>query len=211
MNNNLTFDFTVNKETNTVHVKKEFAAGLALVWDAYTQPELLDQWWAPKPWLAKTKFMEFKEGGQRLYAMCGPEGEEHWALADFTSISPKTNFKFHFTHRLENTMQETNFRGTANDAIDNASTDVKSLVKDAQTLLTAAASLTGEKAEEMRSRGMKLLDSAMGKAGEYKTEAVIKGKQYAEATDVYVKDNPWRTVAVAAGVGLLLGAILGRK
>lgn len=94
MNNNLIFDFTVNKETNTVNVKKEFAARLALVWDAYTQPELLDQWWAPKPWLAKTKFMEFKEGGRRLYAMCGPEGEEHWALADFTSISPKTNFKF---------------------------------------------------------------------------------------------------------------------
>jgi ElaB/YqjD/DUF883 family membrane-anchored ribosome-binding protein len=108
-------------------------------------------------------------------------------------------------------MQETNFRGTANDAIDTASSDVKSLVKDAQTLLTAAASLTGEKAEEMRTRGMKLLDSAMGKAGEYKAEAVVKGKQYAEATDVYVKENPWRTVAVAAGVGLLLGALLGRK
>lgn len=108
-------------------------------------------------------------------------------------------------------MQETNFRATANDALDTATTDVKSLVKDAQTLLTAAASLTGEKAEEMRTRGMKLLDSAMGKAGEYKVEAVVKGKQYAEATDVYVKENPWRTVAVAAGVGLLLGAILGRK
>jgi uncharacterized protein YndB with AHSA1/START domain len=38
--------------------------------------------------------MNFKEGGQRLYAMVGPEGEEHWALADFTSITPKTNFKY---------------------------------------------------------------------------------------------------------------------
>lgn len=92
--NNRTFDFTVDKETNTVYVKKEFAAKLDLVWDAYTKPELLDQWWAPKPWLSKTKSMEFKEGGRRLYAMCGPEGEEHWALADYTSISPKTNFKF---------------------------------------------------------------------------------------------------------------------
>lgn len=88
------FDFIVDKETNTVYVKKEFAVELALVWDAYTKPELLDQWWAPKPWVSKTKSMEFKEGGRRLYAMCGPEGEEHWALADFTSISPKTNFKF---------------------------------------------------------------------------------------------------------------------
>ena len=84
MNNDLIFDFTVNKETNTVHVKKEFTAGLDLVWDAYTKSELLDQWWAPKPWMAKTKAMEFVEGGRRLYAMVGPEGEEHWALADFT-------------------------------------------------------------------------------------------------------------------------------
>jgi len=94
MKNNLTFDFTVNKETNTVTVQKEFAAGLDLVWDAYTKPELLDQWWAPKPWLSKTKSMDFKENGRRLYAMCGPEGEEHWALMNFTSISPKTNFKY---------------------------------------------------------------------------------------------------------------------
>lgn len=92
--NNLPFDFTVNKETNTVYVKKEFAANSDLVWDVYTQPELLDQWWAPKPWLSKTKSMEFTVGGRRIYAMVGPEGEEHWALADYTSISPKTNFKF---------------------------------------------------------------------------------------------------------------------
>ena len=94
MNSNLVFDFTVNKETSTVYVKKEFAANSELVWDAYTKPELLDKWWAPKPWLSRTKSMEFKVGGRRLYAMCGPEGEEHWALADFTSITPKTNFKF---------------------------------------------------------------------------------------------------------------------
>ncbi|REH00783.1 SRPBCC family protein [Flavobacterium aquicola] len=94
MNTNLTFDFTVDKKTSTVYVKKEFAAALNLVWDAYTKAELLDKWWGPKPWFTKTKSMEFKEGGRRLYAMCGPEGQEHWALADFTSISPKTNFQF---------------------------------------------------------------------------------------------------------------------
>jgi uncharacterized protein YndB with AHSA1/START domain len=94
MKSELTFDFTVNKEANTVFVKREFAAERSLVWDAYTKPEILDQWWAPKPWISKTKSMEFKPGGRRLYAMCGPEGEEHWALADFTSITPKSNFKF---------------------------------------------------------------------------------------------------------------------
>ena len=98
-----------------------------------------------------------------------------------------------------------------NGAANNANTDVKALVKDAQSLLSAAASLTGNKADELRERGMELLDQALGKAGKYQDQAVVKGKELARATDVYVKDNPWRTVAVAAGVGLLLGVILGRK
>lgn len=91
---NLLFDFTVDKSTNSVFVNKEFSAELPLVWDAFTKQELLDQWWAPKPWLSKTKSMEFKEGGRRFYAMVGPAGEEHWSVQDFTSISPKTNFQF---------------------------------------------------------------------------------------------------------------------
>ncbi len=94
MKTNLLMDFTVDKEKSTVNVKREFAASQAHVWAAWTEKELLDQWWAPKPWKSKTKKMEFKVGGQRLYAMVGPEGEEHWALADYTSITPKTNFKF---------------------------------------------------------------------------------------------------------------------
>src|SRR5690606_17279885 len=94
MSKKLKFDFAVNKANNTVVVQREFDAELPLVWDAYTKPELLDQWWAPRPWVAKTKSMDFKVGGRRLYAMCGPEGEEHWALADFTSVTPKTNFAF---------------------------------------------------------------------------------------------------------------------
>lgn len=92
MNANLTFDFTVNKENNTIIVKREFAADVALVWDAYTKPEILDQWWAPKPWKAKTKRMDFREGGQWLYAMVGPNGEEHWSIANYIIIQPQKNF-----------------------------------------------------------------------------------------------------------------------
>ena len=94
MKNNLLMDFTVNKETNTVHVKREFNASLPQVWSAWTEPQILDLWWAPAPWKSETKSMEFKEGGRRLYAMVGPEGEEHWALADYTSIDAKTNVKW---------------------------------------------------------------------------------------------------------------------
>lgn len=94
MKNDSSVDFSINKENNTVKVKKEFAASISKVWGAWTEKELLDKWWAPKPWKSKTKSMDFKVGGRRLYAMVGPEGEEHWAIADYTAISPKTNFKY---------------------------------------------------------------------------------------------------------------------
>lgn len=87
-------EFIVNKETKTVAITKEFAAELALVWDAYTKQELLDQWWAPKPMTSRTKVMEFREGGRRFYAMVMPDGAERWAVQKYTSITPKTNFKF---------------------------------------------------------------------------------------------------------------------
>lgn len=93
MDNNLLFDFTVDKTIKTVFVNREFAANLSLVWDAFTKQEILDQWWAPKPWTSKTKFMKFEVGGRRLYAMVSPQDEEHWSIQEFTSISPKTNFK----------------------------------------------------------------------------------------------------------------------
>jgi uncharacterized protein YndB with AHSA1/START domain len=92
--NNLLFDFTVNKATKTVSITREFDAELSLVWDAFTRKEILDQWWAPKPWSSKTKVMDFKVGGRRFYAMVSPEGQERWVIQKYTSISPKTNFKF---------------------------------------------------------------------------------------------------------------------
>jgi uncharacterized protein YndB with AHSA1/START domain len=91
--NNLLFDFTVDKAAKTVFINREFAAELSLVWDAFTKQEILDQWWAPKPWMSKTKFMNFEVGGRRFFAMVSPEGKESWSLQKFTSISPKTNFK----------------------------------------------------------------------------------------------------------------------
>ena len=86
--------FIVNKETKTVSITKEFDAGRDLVWDAYTKPELLDQWWAPKPLESRTKVMDFSVGGRRFYAMFMPDGTERWAVQKYTSITPKSNFKF---------------------------------------------------------------------------------------------------------------------
>ena len=89
----MNMDFIVDKQTKTVSITKEFAFELSLVWDAYTKPELLDQWWAPKPLTSRTKVMDFRVGGRRFYAMVSPDGQERWGLQKYTSISPKTNFK----------------------------------------------------------------------------------------------------------------------
>ena len=87
-------EFIVNKDTKTVSITKEFNAPRDMVWDAYTKAELLDPWWAPKPMTSWTKAMEFKVGGRRFYAMVSPEGQERWAVQEYKSITPKTNFKF---------------------------------------------------------------------------------------------------------------------
>lgn len=92
MNTTLLFDFTVDKENKTIHVTREFAADLARVWDAWTKPELLDQWWAPRPYRTVTKSMDFREGGRWHYAMVGPENETHWCLNDYRHIDVQKSF-----------------------------------------------------------------------------------------------------------------------
>lgn len=93
MTNNLLFDFTIDKAAQKVFITREFDADLSLVWDAFTKAEILDQWVAPAPFTAKTKYMNFEVGGKRFYAMISPEGQERWLIQQYTSISPKTNFK----------------------------------------------------------------------------------------------------------------------
>ena len=104
MSTNSELDFTVDKAAKTVIIKREFDADLSLVWDAFTKAELLDQWLPPKPMTAKTKYQDFRVGGKRFYAMITPEGKELWAIQEYTSITPKTNFKMYnaFADKDEN-------------------------------------------------------------------------------------------------------------
>lgn len=85
-------NFNVDKVNKKINVEREFAASLDKVWSAWTKAEWLDKWWAPKPWKAQTKSMDFKVGGRWLYAMVSPEGEKHWSFADFKSIDPKHSY-----------------------------------------------------------------------------------------------------------------------
>lgn len=89
---NLQFDFLIDKENKEIKITKECNADLNLVWDAWTKPELLDQWWAPKPYQNKTKSMDFREGGMWLYCMISPENEMHWCKNDYLKIEFKSSF-----------------------------------------------------------------------------------------------------------------------
>ena len=60
---------------------------------AWTESELLDQWWAPKPWKAETKSLNFKEGGFWLYAMVGPDGSKHWSKVSYNKIDFQKSFQ----------------------------------------------------------------------------------------------------------------------
>jgi uncharacterized protein YndB with AHSA1/START domain len=89
----LQFDFIVNKENNTITVNREFAANLPLVWNAWTRHDILDQWWAPKPYINKTKYLDFRVGGKWLYFMQGPTGDVHWCLFDYISIKQHEHYQ----------------------------------------------------------------------------------------------------------------------
>ena len=75
-----------DKKNFTFRARREFNAGVSLVWRAFTEPNLLDLWWAPKPWKCETKSMDLKPSGKWEYAMVGPEGERHSAIQVFEEI-----------------------------------------------------------------------------------------------------------------------------
>ena len=84
--------FTKDLANNKLFVSRGFTSPLEKVWAAWTESDLLDKWWAPKPWRTVTKSFSFIPGGTWLYYMAGPQGEKHWSRFDFTAINPKQNF-----------------------------------------------------------------------------------------------------------------------
>lgn len=118
---NLQFDFIPDKVKNTLTIRREFAAERDLVWQCYTKSELLNQWFAPKPFTTKTKTMDFREGGHWHYAMVDPDGKEYWGRMDYVKIKP-----VEFYNGLDCFCDE---EGTVNTELPRASWDVSFLNK----------------------------------------------------------------------------------
>lgn len=84
--------FTKDTQSKQIKVVRSFNAALQKVWDAWTKSELLDKWWAPRPWVAVTKSMDFREGGKWFYYMQGPEGEKHFCYLNYKEIDTNNYF-----------------------------------------------------------------------------------------------------------------------
>ncbi|MCX7138038.1 MAG: YqjD family protein [Proteobacteria bacterium] len=89
--------------------------------------------------------------------------------------------------------------------------DFRTVVADAEELLKATASQAGEKVAVARERIQDSLHQAKVKLAEAEDVIVQRSKQAARATDDYVRENPWQAVGAAAGVGLLIGLLIGRR
>lgn len=89
--------------------------------------------------------------------------------------------------------------------------DLKLVIADADELLRATANQAGEKVGELRVRMQENLTSARHKLADAEAALKEKSREVARATDDYVHDHPWKSIGVAAGVGLLVGLLIGRR
>lgn len=87
-----TIIFNKDFDSNSTYVMKIYDADVSKVWNYFTQSELLDQWWGPKPWKCETINQDFKEGGVWLYAMVGPNGEKGYSRSLYGEIIEHRSF-----------------------------------------------------------------------------------------------------------------------
>ena len=89
--------------------------------------------------------------------------------------------------------------------------DLKVVMRDAEALIKATSAQTGEKIQEVRARAEESLRQARTRLTVVEDEAMQRAREVADATEEYVKENPWQSVGIAAGVGLLVGLLLSRR
>ena len=99
----------------------------------------------------------------------------------------------------------------SNDLSSEMESAVSKAISGAEDMLTQAANSTGEKAAELRGRALEQLKALRGRLQDAQAAAVRQSKAAARATDDYVHDHPWRSIGVAAGVGVLIGLLIGRR
>lgn len=109
MENNNNIQIDKDLKNNKITVTRFFDSELPLVWLSWTNSEILDQWWAPRPYFAETKSYEFRDGGLWLYAMVGPDNQRQWCRANFSNIATEKSFEWIDAFCDENGIQNPEF------------------------------------------------------------------------------------------------------
>jgi ElaB/YqjD/DUF883 family membrane-anchored ribosome-binding protein len=89
--------------------------------------------------------------------------------------------------------------------------DLRAVVADAEELLKATADQTGERVVAARGKAEESLKAAKARLDEQEAALMVKTKAVAKATEDYVRDNPWKSVGIAAAAGLVLGILAKRR
>lgn len=89
--------------------------------------------------------------------------------------------------------------------------DLQLVLADAEALLAATAGDASGSMAELRERVQATLSQARSGLIDAQEQVVERAKAAAKATDDYVHDKPWQSVGMAAGVGLLVGLLIGRR
>lgn len=143
----LQFDFLVDKDQNTITIRREFDGKKQLLWDCHTQSHMLDQWFAPRPLTTKTRSMDFREGGHWHYAMIDPDGQEYWGRMDYLTINPTDGYTLH-----DGFCDET---GALNPDLPRATWHVTFTAKSERSLVTTIVSYPSQEAlQQVMEMGM---------------------------------------------------------
>jgi ElaB/YqjD/DUF883 family membrane-anchored ribosome-binding protein len=94
---------------------------------------------------------------------------------------------------------------------DRLAQDMRVVLADAEELFKATAAETGERVKAARARLQQNLETAKAQVLALEQDALARARAAAAATDRYAHENPWKTAGIAAGVGLLIGVLIGRK
>lgn len=89
--------------------------------------------------------------------------------------------------------------------------DLRLVVADAEELLRTTAGQAGEGAAELRDKVSATLARARASLADAQESALARARAAGRAADDYVHDNPWRSIGIAAGFGLLVGLLIGRR
>jgi ElaB/YqjD/DUF883 family membrane-anchored ribosome-binding protein len=93
---------------------------------------------------------------------------------------------------------------------DKLMSDVRTFISDAKEVMRSTVDETGQ-SNEVRDRVLNLLQEARVELASLQKMAATKAKEASQATDEYVHENPWQSVGIAAGIGLIVGLLLARR